>query len=241
MLSDQRLCVVATFTSTDFNKYGIHHFAFPRPISAEHESVVFFAEINFPAVIRQQITPECSWSIPLNVADIHIGGKLRGKIKSVFLGLYHGFSFCTLRSSSDFYGQPLASSLRTILERRKAHGLGPASVNDLFDVLSQGGFQFQTKNDENAKRGVYGALSKNAVTFHKLPNGDYGLTEWYPNVREARDAKSTNGNGGNNGGTAPATEDDDFDMASKEETATKGPEMVQAEAAAAAKKTAAMK
>jgi hypothetical protein len=99
-------------------------------------------------------------------------------------------SLGTMRSD-EYYGQPLATAVRLILERRKAAGMGPATVNEIYDTLLKGGFEFNTANDDYAKRGLYSALSKNTSTFHRLRNGSYGLLAWYPNAKEARPAKAT--------------------------------------------------
>jgi hypothetical protein len=90
----------------------------------------------------------------------------------------------------DYYGKPMATAVTLILEKRKSARLNAASVNEIYDELVRGGFQFEAKNPENAKRGLYGGMSKNPK-FHKLPNGTYGLREWYDNVRETK--KATNG------------------------------------------------
>jgi hypothetical protein len=85
-----------------------------------------------------------------------------------------------------FYGRPLATVVREYLEMRKASNLGSATVNDIFEALTRGGYQFETKNDENAKRGLRISLTKNAATFHKLPSGQYGLLDWYPEKKNER-------------------------------------------------------
>jgi hypothetical protein len=81
--------------------------------------------------------------------------------------------------SDQFYGRPLATVVREVLEMRRAANLGPASVTDIYGRLVDGGYKFDTSNEHNAKRGLRISLTKNPA-FHKLPNGDYGLTEWYP-------------------------------------------------------------
>lgn len=88
-----------------------------------------------------------------------------------------------------FYGQPLAACIREVLEMRKALNQGPATVNELFAALTEGGFAFDSKNDDNAKRGLRISLTKNTATFHKLPTGKFGLLEWYPGVRAPRKAR----------------------------------------------------
>jgi hypothetical protein len=91
----------------------------------------------------------------------------------------------------EFYGKPLSSAVRSILEKRAAAGLWAATLDEIFDAMLQGGFKFEAKNAGTAKRSLAISLSKNAVTFHKLPNGTIGLTEWYPEA-----VKGKAGNGG---------------------------------------------
>jgi hypothetical protein len=93
--------------------------------------------------------------------------------------------------SDEFYGKALATAVRKILEKRAGAGLGAASVSEIYDSMVKGGYKFDAKSAANAKRSLRISLTKNSVTFHKLPNGNYGLREWYPNARDA--AKGTNG------------------------------------------------
>src|SRR5262249_11168599 len=88
--------------------------------------------------------------------------------------------------SDEFYGRPLATVVREILQKRRAASLGAASVPEIFDAMVAGGYEFNTKNEENSKRGLYISLGKNTTTFHRLPNGRYGLLEWYPAVKEPK-------------------------------------------------------
>lgn len=98
--------------------------------------------------------------------------------------------------SDTFYGQPLNSSVRKILEMRKAAGKGPAKVREIYDALCKGGYEFDAKNAENAMRGLRISLGKSSRDFHKLPNGEYGMTDWYPSVKVAKSsAKSADDNG----------------------------------------------
>lgn len=48
-----------------------------------------------------------------------------------------------------------------------------------------------TRDEENAKRGLRVSLTKNSVTFHKLPNGKYGLLDWYPGAKTKRPRNGT--------------------------------------------------
>ena len=85
--------------------------------------------------------------------------------------------------SDQFYGQPLARAVRQVLEMRNVSGAGPASVKDIYEILKQGGYLFDTKSDLNAMRGLRVSLTKNAALFHKLPNGQFGLVAWYPKIQ----------------------------------------------------------
>ncbi|MGY2991189.1 hypothetical protein [Bradyrhizobium sp. USDA 4508] len=103
-----------------------------------------------------------------------------------------------------FYGQPLASAVRTILEMRKQQNLGAATNNEIFDALIAGGYTFNTKSDDVARASLRNSLSKNTVTFHKLPNGRFGLLSWYPNAKQSKSSGTTNN--GNGESAEPETE-----------------------------------
>jgi hypothetical protein len=85
--------------------------------------------------------------------------------------------------SDEYYGQPLTAAIRNYLERRKTSGLGAATLSEIFNAVREGGYKFDTRNDENAKIGVGNALRKTTSVFHRLPNGQYGLLTWYPNAK----------------------------------------------------------
>lgn len=90
-------------------------------------------------------------------------------------------------SSDEFYGQPLAASMRKILDLRKATGSGPATPRELYDALVAGGYAFDTDNEQNRLTGVRVSLRKSSRIFHRLPDGkQYGLLEWYPKAKRAK-------------------------------------------------------
>ena len=101
-----------------------------------------------------------------------------------------------------------ASAVREILEMRKAGGLGAASVNEIYDMLVTGGFHFDAKDDENAKRSLRISLTKNSALFHRVPNGQYGLLSWYPAVKTPKDKEPDEPAG-------PRTKDDTADEPEK--------------------------
>lgn len=92
----------------------------------------------------------------------------------------------TAMRSDQFYGKVQTTAAREYLELRHATNRGPASPREIFDALIEGGFKFDTKVEINAITGLRATLRKNSSIFHKLPNGDYGLTSWYPNAKAAR-------------------------------------------------------
>lgn len=91
--------------------------------------------------------------------------------------------------SDEYYGQPLTAAIRNYLERRKASGLGAATVVEIYRAIKEGGFKFETASDLNARIGVGNTLRKTSSIFHRLPNGQYGLLAWYPGAKEKTDAE----------------------------------------------------
>lgn len=90
-------------------------------------------------------------------------------------------------SSDAFYGKPLATCIKMILDRRKASGLGAATIDEIYQPLANHGYHFEGK-EENRKQILRMALRKN-VEFHKLPNNTYGMRDWYERI------KAKNGSG----------------------------------------------
>lgn len=94
---------------------------------------------------------------------------------------------------NSFYGQPLATCVGEYLEWRKSAGLvKEATLDEIVAALKDGNFDLTTisKDEDGQKRGVAITLGKNTVKFHRLPNGDFGLVAWYPNLK-ARKEKSS--------------------------------------------------
>ncbi len=89
-----------------------------------------------------------------------------------------------------FYGKKQSTAIRMYLELRKAQNLGPATPREIFEALKQGGYQFDAKDDTTALIGMRALLRKNTVTFHRLPNGSYGLLTWYPDAKPSRQSES---------------------------------------------------
>jgi len=128
-------------------------------------------------------------------------------------------SLTTLRSDQ-FYGRPMATVVREYLELRKASNLDPpANVNEIYDGLVKGGFKFETLNEKNAKDGLRVSLAKNTAVFHKLPNGSWGLVDWYPNAKK-RAGKESGKNGASGEPAEPPPLDGDADETEVSATST---------------------
>jgi hypothetical protein len=107
--------------------------------------------------------------------------------------------------SDQFFGRPLATVAREYLELRKSSGLGAATLDDIYTALTTGGYGFGD-SDDDAKRGLAISMAKNTIVFFRLPNGNWGLTEWYPNAR--REKKTENGHQTTESAHTPAGETD---------------------------------
>lgn len=90
-----------------------------------------------------------------------------------------------------YYGRPLATVTAEVLEKRREAGTSAATLDQLFTELSRGGFKFEGKNEGIQKRGLAISMSKNPK-FHRLPNGTWGLTEWYPKAKENKEKEAEN-------------------------------------------------
>lgn len=93
-----------------------------------------------------------------------------------------GASISAIRSDQ-FYGQTITAAIRNYLDQRKAVGLGAATLNEIYLAVREGGYKFESKNEDNAKTSVGNTLRKTSSVFHRLPNGQYGLLEWYPSAK----------------------------------------------------------
>lgn len=82
-----------------------------------------------------------------------------------------------------FYGKVLHSAVREYLDMRKGANLGPAETREIYDALVQGGFQFEAADANNAMTGIRAMMRKNSGTFHRLPNGAWGMASWYERIK----------------------------------------------------------
>jgi hypothetical protein len=82
--------------------------------------------------------------------------------------------------ADQFYGKPLATSAQEFLERRKQ----ACPADEILKGLDAGSFDFKSLGwpEKDRLRNVSVSLAKNTKTFHRLPNGTFGLLSWYPEV-----------------------------------------------------------
>lgn len=86
----------------------------------------------------------------------------------------------------EYYGLKQQAACRLVLERRKALSLGPATLDEIFATLTEGGYRYEAKSVEVAKKSIYNMLVQNSSTFHRLPTGKFGLSAWYPGAKPQR-------------------------------------------------------
>jgi hypothetical protein len=85
-----------------------------------------------------------------------------------------------------FYGKKMQTAVREYLEMRRLQNLGPATPREIYSAITSGGYQFDAKDETNALVGLRALLRKRTAFFHKLPNGTYGLTSWYPDAKRPK-------------------------------------------------------
>lgn len=88
-----------------------------------------------------------------------------------------------------FYGKPLSTAAQEYLERRKQ----ASSAEDIMRGLEQGGFDFRALDwkEKDRFRLFVTSLAKNTKTFHRLPNGTFGLLSWYDQAMLKRAEKQS--------------------------------------------------
>jgi hypothetical protein len=90
-------------------------------------------------------------------------------------------------SDDTFYGQKQTPAMRTYLEMRRAQGVGPATVREIYEAIKSGGYVFEAKEVETALVGMRALLRTQPQVFHRLPQGTWGLTAWYPDAKKPKE------------------------------------------------------
>ena len=84
-----------------------------------------------------------------------------------------------------FFGKSPITAAREYLEKVGE----PRPVDEIFDGLTRGGFDFEAQNWKDEKQRLrYLAISlgKNTAIFTRLPSGPFGLTKWYPELKRVK-------------------------------------------------------
>lgn len=79
-----------------------------------------------------------------------------------------------------------STAARAFLEMR-GKTRGATTIDVIYEALVQGGYNFGASMSD-AKNGLRIALGKDSQV-HRLPNGNYGLLQWYPNMGRPRGEK----------------------------------------------------
>jgi hypothetical protein len=93
-----------------------------------------------------------------------------------------------------FYNKKLQTAVREYLEMRMVAAGGatsPASPREIYTAITEGGYQFDAKDEHVALVSLRALLRKRSAFFHKLPNGTYGLTAWYGDIKKPKNATAT--------------------------------------------------
>jgi hypothetical protein len=121
------------------------------------------------------------------------------------MGMEPRYSDTTVEATSSirpdqYYGKPLAWAAGDFLERRKR----ACSADEILKGLIDGGFDFDAIEwkEKDRMRLLSSSLAKNTVKFHRLPNGPFGLLEWYD-----KDAIKTKAARKQNGSVEPTAAD----------------------------------
>lgn len=123
--------------------------------------------------LRNTINSLCAAAgLPPRYPEVSIGGGPGTKITQI--------------RDDTFYGKKQTPAMRDYLVMRKAQGLGPAKPRDIFEALKSGGYQFESKDDEIALVSMRALLRAQPQIFHKLPQGTWGLTDWYPEAKRQK-------------------------------------------------------
>jgi len=84
----------------------------------------------------------------------------------------------------EFANQTTPSSAARAFLKLRGHA---ATVDDIYDAITRGGFGC-SKDVKDTKAAIRIALGKDP-SMKRLPNGSYGLLEWYPALKREREAE----------------------------------------------------
>jgi len=97
-----------------------------------------------------------------------------------------GFSGLVSLRSDQFYGKSPTVAAREYLDLRGT----AVSLEEILEALQRGGFSFESQGWTDAARlrnlGI--SIGKNTAIFHRLPNDNWGLAKWYPDIKQKKPA-----------------------------------------------------
>jgi len=113
----------------------------------------------------------------------------------------------------EYHGKPLNRAVTDYMNRRAKSmpNAKTASAEEIYDVLIRGGYTFEQRSKDEQMHSLKTSLGKSTHTFRKLPNGTYGLVEWYGENEPKQRRPRKVGNGSTDavtGGTDAADTDD---------------------------------
>lgn len=138
------------------------------------------AEINKYKRLVNELFKDCNEPPPYQIGDEIAATQPQGAVRP-----------------DQYYGRPIATIVKDILEARAKKNLGAISLNELFEAMKIGGYHFE-KDETNAKLSLSVTIAKNPA-FAKLPTGYIGLAQWYPEIKRKKPR---------NGGTLTITNPD---------------------------------
>jgi hypothetical protein len=74
-----------------------------------------------------------------------------------------------------------------LLDETSMAGQGPATAREIYDAIKAGGYVFEAKDATTALVGMRALLRTQPNVFHRLPQGTWGLTAWYPDAKKPKD------------------------------------------------------
>ena len=126
-----------------------------------------------------------------------------------------------------YHGKPLNRAVTDYMNQRaKANpNAKTASAEEIYDVLIRGGYTFEQRSKDEQMHSLKTSLGKSTHTFRKLPNGTYGLVEWYGDIepKQRRPRKGGNGSAEGANGSTDSTDSEDADTETGADTNAASP------------------
>jgi hypothetical protein len=148
----------------------------------EQEEQTFLRSLIRRKILVNELCAEAG--VPARFPDVNVGANLDTSLDPVRLTASATVSPGV--KSDEFFGKSLSGSIKRVLELRKGAGQGPATVEEIYRVLMQGGYSFPSRSPEPNIQGLTVSIGKNSAMFVKLPNGQIGLKEWYPQAQRLK-------------------------------------------------------